>query len=220
VITTLRARRKGIDLREHPAVQEAVERSNAPALDIQVVAHKRNPYDRGTSLIMVDGVQWGMFTATFRGCHGPSYHARDNYGPVQVPKPYGWGDQTGQPMDHKFEPSSGQHERIKNIGRTEKVRVVPTREQLREEARRLIAGGFLRHPDVRRQEREAAAKAHAEVTAKFEAEQKAEWDRQIDTVLDNGDLSSAAASKGQIRFADVDELREAIRDAMKWAQHQ
>lgn len=193
------------------------------ALYIEIVPFKRSQYDRGSSKIIVDGVEWGSFRAEHHGMHGLSYHALDLHGAVMVLRDDPLGRRKRKETvvgEASFRPKSAKHIFRENIGKPDdqKIRPLTTRDQLREYVRELIAGNHLRHPEVRQAEIEEARRQHAETTARFEREQKENWDCRIQMVLDKAVLGES--STGERAVFNVADLKEQISRAMKWAQAQ
>lgn len=211
--TVLKSRRSGEDLRNHPTVR--AYSANADTLDIQIVKLGPTPRDRGRKRIVVNGLNWGWYDIEHHGCHGPSYHAHDAHGAIMVPESR--DNRRHDLTSDAFRPRGQRYQRTHNIGLTEDQQrpMVSTDDQLREHARQLIKNGYLKHPDVRAAEVAEHRRQSEESTRRFEAQQKAEWDDRIDSVLDVG--HPIANKPGHIEFT-TEQLREEIRTAMKWAQ--
>lgn len=220
--TVLKSRRTGQDLREHPAVQPVKQPTPAQTreLVIQIVKFKRNKYDRGSKKIVVNGVEWGEFHAESHGMHGPSYHARDLHGPVMVPRNDRFRGRAGrETVEASFRARSAKKVFYDNIGKPESQRIEAqsTEDQLREHVRELIAAGHLRHPEIRDAEVAEAQRKQEESREKFERETKENWEARIDVVLAAHEFREP--TRGRAMF-NVEKLRKAISDAMKWAQAQ
>lgn len=181
-------------------------------LHIAIEPFKRDKYDRGSKKILVGGEEWGTITMTAHGCHGPSYHAHDLHGPViigQRKKKTGINGLDG--LEHKFWPKTAKKTRWENIGKPDDQRVkpIPTDEQLRVEVEYLIAASYLRSPAVRQKELDDAGerfRRNVESARKRDEQKFSERAKDIVAQMQRG--------------ACGEHLVNEIIAAMKWAQVQ
>lgn len=191
-------------------------------LHIAIEPFKRSEYDRGSKKILVNGEEWGWIEMQSHGSNGPSYHAHDLQGPIAVGVKNGKYSK-GDPILHSLKLQGAKSVRIANIGKaqSERIEPKPTTVQLQENIAQLIADGHLRSPAVRQKEREdidtrhqRSMDVHAEREAiAFKQRALASIPARVTTVL-HDDLATEDA------VALLDEMRDAIVAAMKWAQTQ
>lgn len=189
------------------------------ARHVAIEPFKRNEYDRGSKVILVDGEKWGEYRMESHGMHGPSYHASDLHGPLYtgVKK---FGRNKGDGIEHSFRPTREKDVRRNNLyvrDDDKKKKFIPTDEQLRLHAIELIESGVLRSPVSRNNEITAA---HAKYVAERErAEERAdtEFKNRADAAIGLEVTNTLAEIGGHDIRA---RLRERIIEAMRWAQTQ
>lgn len=220
--TILKSRRSGEDLRDHPdAPPVNPAPTDAQKCTVEIRSHNPGQFDRGNYLVLVDDVLWGRIHTTWHGMHGTTYHLADLHGAV------------GHHEESKFRSAGGgrfvevqaripnkrQWYSEHNIGKPQDQHVArPTAEQVQVTmVREAIAAGYFRHPHVRAAEISDANAKREQLNRQVEAEKDADWNARIDVVLDKGEYLGTCERPG-IHFENVDALKAAIRDAMKWAQ--
>lgn len=191
-------------------------------LHIAIEPFKRSEFDRGSKKILVDGEEWGWIEMQSHGSNGPSYHVHDLHGPIAVGVKDGKYSK-GDPILHRLKLQGAKSVRIANIGKpqSERIEPKPTTVQLQENIAQLIANGHLRSPAVRQKERkdiearyQRSMDAHAEREAiAFKQRALAAIPTKATTILHDNLAEEDAV-------AILDEMRDAIVAAMKWAQTQ
>lgn len=185
----------------HPTIETAAGQL------VQLIGHKRNPYDRGTKKILVDHAHWGWIFTEWHGVWGTSYHLHDMIGTVTKPA------KEDDPGRSRVEIKA--ISRKKAIGNNEKTDASMTPDGIMlTMVQRAIEQGWLRSPTTR-------TKEATEINAKVEAarataseQRKTEWNDRINQVLQ---LGFGIGDSSRVEF-DTVILRDAIHAAMTWAQ--
>lgn len=201
-------------------------KKNVLALDgmtIEIESFKQNEFDRGTKKVFVNFEQWGWIHTKWHGSHGTTFHLSDLHGTVYRPNPR--RDNQSAKTDVLVRSPNKRHLRIANIGKAEQdTTPIPTNESI---ILRLIAeaveNGWLRSPATRDAEREAVRAEGYRRDKAAKQKHEIEWNNQIDRIIGLGVLYTVRDSTGLVPHSvkfEIAPLRQAIYDAMKWAQTQ
>lgn len=195
-------------------------KKNVLALDgmtIEIESFKENKYDRGTKKVFVNFEHWGFVRTEFHGSNGTSFHLSDLQGRITKPLPL--PNQPRHRIDVKVHSPNKRHMRIDNIGKTN-PKPIPTNESI---ILRMIAeaieNGWFRSPATRDAEREAVRAEGYRLDKAAKNKQETAWNNRIDHILKLG-FNTSPDSRGQLVQFEAAQLRQAIADAMKWAQTQ
>lgn len=225
MITVLKSRRTGEDLRNHPDLNATIApkvKSGELVISgdriVRVESFKASQYDRGSKKVYVNGVQWGWISTQWHGCHGTTFHLSDMHGTLH--KPYDPPSKTGRMQEIQASGPHKRNARIASIGKSAAEQVAPKTSEtiMLEMVRDAIEGGHFIAPDVRNQQIADARARMAESTRQHEAEKDSAFEVRAAEAITAANPATVAGTT-EISFTR-DELVREIVAAMRWAQSQ
>lgn len=185
-------------------------------MTITLVHLKEKEFDRGTKKVLVNGEHWGWIRTKFHGMHGTSFHLSDLHGIIYKPAPTNYNAK--RMVELECRSVNKRHLRIENIFKDDDAKVpIPTNDEIIiKMIANAIASDWFRSPTTRKDEIKKARKAQTDAALAEKKHAEKMWENVINDILVLGTVKGPDA----LVFSSTGALREAIHDAMKWAQTQ